>query len=58
MGLVNLLVCIEERIEDEYNLSVTLADEKAMSRKNSPFRTISTLCEYINEVIKEDKNAK
>jgi acyl carrier protein len=58
MGLVNLLVCIEERVEDEYDVSITLANEKAMSRKNSPFKSILTLCEYVKEVIEEVKNAQ
>ena len=47
IGLVNLVVAVESLIEDEYDTSVTLADEKAMSQKNSPFSTIGSLSEYI-----------
>ena len=48
LGLVNLLVIIEQNIEDEFDVSITIADEKAMSQKYSPFRTIGTLTNYIN----------
>ena len=51
--LVNLIVTIEESLEDNLNVSVTLADEKALSQKNSPFLTIETLINYITLLIKE-----
>lgn len=51
MALVNLLVELEELIEDDYGLSVTLADEKAMSRRTSPFSRVKYLIDYIQEKI-------
>ena len=54
IGLVNLIVSIEQRLEEELDLQLTLADEKAMSQKNSPFRTVSTLVEYIIHLIDEN----
>ena len=48
LGLVNILVIIEQNIEDDFDVSITMADEKAMSQKYSPFRTIGTLTNYIN----------
>lgn len=53
LGLVTLLVVIEQRIEDELGISITLADERAMSQKYSPFRTIGTLNDYIVMLIQE-----
>ena len=53
LGLVNLLVIIEQNIEDEYDVSITIADERAMSQKHSPFRTIGTLADYIIMLLKE-----
>ena len=47
LGLVNLLVIIEQNIEDNYGVSITIADEKAMSQKHSPFKTVSTLNKFI-----------
>ena len=53
LGLVNLLIIIEQNIEDEFDVSVTIADEKAMSQKHSPFRTIGTLTNYINMLLND-----
>lgn len=53
LGLVNLLVIIEQNIEDQFDTSIIIADERAMSQKNSPFRTIGTLAEYLNMILNE-----
>tara|TARA_Y100001934_G_C12087593_1_gene647762 strand:- start:529 stop:831 length:303 start_codon:yes stop_codon:yes gene_type:complete len=53
LGLVNLLVMIEQNIEDELEISITIADEKAMSQKHSPFKTIGTLADYLNIRLKD-----
>jgi len=53
LGFVNLLVIIEQNIEDEFDVSITIANEKAMSEKNNPFRTIGTLVDYIDKNLKE-----
>ena len=54
LGLVNLIVSIEGLIDEEYEQSITLADEKAMSMKNSPFQSVTTLCNYIIKLMEED----
>ena len=46
MGLVSLIVAVEQEIEDRHGTSVALADEKALSQSSSPYRTIGTLAEY------------
>jgi len=55
MGLVSLITDLEEKFEQESNVSLILADERAMSQKRSPFRTVSSLSEYIFRLIKERK---
>jgi len=57
IGLVNLIVALEQNIEDELELSITLADERAMSQKHSPFRTIGSLADYIEKLLEEKLNA-
>jgi acyl carrier protein len=47
MGLVNLIIEVEQRLEEEYDVAVILADERAMSQKNSPFRSVQSLADYI-----------
>ena len=53
LSLVNVVVLTEQKIEDEFNITINLADEKAMSQKNSPFRTIETFVEYIEKSVNE-----
>ena len=48
LGLVNLLMCIEEKIEEHTGSVIVIADDKAMSQTNSPFRSVDTLAEYIS----------
>ena len=50
MGLVSLLIDIEESLQIE-GLDVSLSDERAMSERNSPFRDVSALTEYIDKLI-------
>lgn len=57
LGLVNLIVMVEEKIMDQLDAVITIADERAMSQKHSPFRTIRSLAEYVVELVKEQKNA-
>lgn len=48
MALVNLILDVEDAVRARYGVSLTLADERAMSQTRSPFRTVGTLAEYIN----------
>ena len=51
LGLVTLIVAVEQAIQEELDVAVSLADEKALSRTRSPFRTIGTLAQYAVEQI-------
>ena len=46
MALVSLVIAVEQAIEDKFDKSVGLADEKAMSQSKSPYRTAGALAEY------------
>lgn len=46
MGLVSLIVAVEQAIQDELSKSVSLADEKALSMRNSPYRSVASLADY------------
>jgi len=56
LGLVNLIVAVEEEIEEQFGVNITLADERAISQKKSPFKTIGTLVEYITMLLKDHGN--
>lgn len=53
MDLVRFIVELEEALEDDFSLEVSLTSEKAMSRSTSPFINISTLSKYIKELVDE-----
>ena len=53
LGLVNLMVFIEQNIEDKLDRNITIASEKAMSLKNSPFVNVSSLANYIETLLTE-----
>ena len=50
---VTFITIIEELIEDKLDKTVHLVNEKAFSSKRSPFYSIATITEYIEELIKE-----
>jgi acyl carrier protein len=49
LGLVSLIVGLEQALDDEFGVSIILADERAMSLRHSPFRTVGTLATYACE---------
>lgn len=53
LGVVSLIVEIEQRLEQEHGWAVTLASDRAMSQRSSPFRSIGVLADYLLEVISE-----
>jgi|ERR1035437_2234713 acyl carrier protein len=57
LGLVNLIVSLEEAINDTLNVEITLADERAMSMETSPFKTVLSLADFILLLINEKQNA-
>jgi acyl carrier protein len=56
LHLVSLLITIEREVADAIGVSLTLADERALSMKESPFRTIQSLASYIEMLISEAQN--
>ena len=46
MGLVHIVVEVESKLR-ENGIDISLISESAMSQRNSPFRTISTLADFI-----------
>ena len=53
LGVVSLIVEIEQRLEASQGISVTLANDKAMSQRNSPFRTVGVITDHVIEMAKE-----
>jgi acyl carrier protein len=53
MATVALIINIEQRFNEEFNKEITIASEKAVSAKNSPFKNVSSLADYIFEISKD-----
>jgi len=53
LALVSLITDLEERVSDEFDNDIILADEKAMSQKTSPFRNVESLTIYIQKILEE-----
>ena len=56
LGLINLIVAVEQNVEDKFDITITLADERAMSQEISPFRTVGSLADYIEMILEENNN--
>jgi acyl carrier protein len=53
LGIVQLIVEVEQRVEGSHGVSITLANDKAMSARNSPFRTVGVLTDHVIATAKE-----
>lgn len=51
LALVRLIVDLEEMVEVELGHSITIADEKVLSMKSSPFANIASLSQFIEGLI-------
>lgn len=53
LGFINLVVAIETEIENEFNLSLFLVDERALSMQENPFKTLQSLTVLVQTRIEE-----
>ncbi|MEI8007619.1 MAG: hypothetical protein WCI48_15540 [Bacteroidota bacterium] len=51
IGTVLLLTELEESIAEEFNLQISLSDERTMSQKTSPFLSVKILVRYLDRLI-------
>ena len=54
LALVSFLVIIEQNLEDELAISITIANDKAMAQTNNPFESIESLTDFLLELIKDE----
>ncbi len=47
IGIVTLMVDIEQNVFDRFHASIQLADDRAMSQRSSPFRSVGALTDFI-----------
>lgn len=51
LTLVSFVVELEAKLADNFNLDISLTDDKAMTREISPFENVRNLTDYIYELI-------
>jgi acyl carrier protein len=51
LDLVNFITILEEKLEDDLNLELTLVNSDVLSQENSPFATIDSLVNYITSLV-------
>jgi hypothetical protein len=51
LALVSYIVDVETMVAEMWDAEVILVNESALSRKNSPFRTLGTLADYTMELL-------
>jgi acyl carrier protein len=53
LDLVTLIILTEQKVQDKTGKSITLANEKALSMRSSPFRSVGSLREYVMSLLQE-----
>jgi D-alanine--poly(phosphoribitol) ligase subunit 2 len=54
LGLISLLVAVEQEIEKEFHVEITLTeDERVLSDHQSPVRNVGALVDYLKGVLEE-----
>ena len=53
IGLVSVVLDVEQQINDRLEIPISIADDRAMSQKHSPFRTVGSLADYVLTLIEE-----
>jgi acyl carrier protein len=56
LGLITLIVAIEQKIEEETKTAITLTDEETISYKNNPFQSVKTLTDHISFLLEGKPN--
>jgi len=56
LGLVNLVVAVEEQVAEEFGVTINIADTRARSQVSNPYQTVSSLVEYIASILGRNPN--
>jgi acyl carrier protein len=54
LDFVTLVMEVEEKIKTEFGVDITIADENLLSKEKSPFSSLRTLIEYLEELLKQE----
>ena len=54
LDFVTFIMEVEEKIKREFGVDITIADENLLSKEKSPFSSLRTLIEYLEEILKQE----
>ena len=54
LDFVTLIMEVEEKINAEFGTDITIADDNLLSKEKSPFSTLGTLNEYLQELLTKE----
>lgn len=57
LDFVTLIMEVEEKINAEFGTDITIADENLLSKEKSPFSTLGTLIDYLQDILKDNAAA-
>jgi acyl carrier protein len=57
MGLVNLIVALEEQVEMEYGVTVNLADQRSVDESIDPLSSVERLVAYLERLLAKRNHA-
>ncbi|HVR41608.1 MAG TPA: hypothetical protein VMU84_21105 [Thermoanaerobaculia bacterium] len=53
LELVSLIIATETNVARAFDATITIADERAMSARHSPFRSVRSLVDYVTTLLSE-----
>jgi hypothetical protein len=53
LDLVSVITEIEENLSDNFELDISLTDDRALSRVPSPYDSVELLIEFVSELVEE-----
>lgn len=56
LGLISLVTTVEQKIEEDFGIAVTLLDDIDVLEDENPFGTIKTLTDYIASILEKKKS--
>jgi acyl carrier protein len=54
LDFVSFITKVEDEINAEFDTDITIANENLLSKQKSPFSSLRSLIEYLEELLKED----
>lgn len=55
-GLVNIILATEQKIEEDFGIAISLADDEEISQDEFPFNTVETFADYISRLMEKKGN--